>query len=391
MYTMTSVDRSAWGPAATAVSRSLAVPLAAVGIFATCYYLGYVVSNAFGGVLTDWLGGRGVLAISAIVAGALMVAFGSVRSIALGLAVQGVVGLFAGVDYAAGLRLISGWFGGRREGFAMGVFMTATSLGTVIANATVPRIIEAASWRDSYRVFGAVTLALGVVCAVLLRDPPPDAGPDGVAPARRALPRLQPLVRNRDLLLLGLAGFGGLWGTYGFVTWSNTLMIKANRIDPVDAGTVVAIFAFVAVIGKPVIGWATDRFGLGYRVPTLVILVAFGGVLLAFGSLSSLREFLWCAPLLGLVAYAYSPLTAAWIPVLAGRELVGSAAGGVNAVWQLGSVIVPAVVGAVFHATGSFYSAFVVLAVGPFLGAVACAFIRVDRRAERRVAPVPVA
>jgi MFS family permease len=97
------------------------------------------------------------------------------------------------------------------------------------------------------------------------------------------------------------------------------------------------------------------------------------------------------APFLGIGAYAYSPLTMAMIPTLSGAPLAGSAAGAVNAFWQLGSVTVPAVVGPVFHAPGSFYSAFVTLAVGPVLGALALLFLRDDRPARNSIsAPTAV-
>ncbi|WP_424810316.1 MFS transporter [Rhodococcus sp. 27YEA15] len=378
-FTMTSVDRSTWGPASASVSESLAVPIAAIGIFATCYYIGYVASNAFGGFLTDWLGGRMILSITGLVAGSFMIVFGEIESISAGLIVQGVVGLFAGADFAGGLKLIATWFRPTQRGFAMGVFMTATSLGTVIANAVVPRMIAASGWRESYHLFGIVTIVISVLCFVLLRDRTPGQEHERLPVRTSSLPNLRPLLRNRDLVLLGITGFGGLWGTYGFVTWSNTLMVKANGIDPVDAGTVLVIFAAVAVAAKPMMGWITDRLRLGQKLPIIVILTVFGCTLLVFGSFSTLTQFLWCAPLLGLGAYAYAPLTAALTPVLAGSNLVGSAAGSVNAVWQLGSVAVPAVLGFVFHTTGSFYSAFIVLAIGPFIGAVTCCFIRPDR------------
>ncbi|GAA3525148.1 MFS transporter [Amycolatopsis ultiminotia] len=373
-FTMTSVDRSTWGPASAAVRDSLQVPLAALGIFATCYYIGYVVSNAAGGFLTDWLGSRVVLGTSMLAAGALMIVFGSTTSIPLGLTVQGLVGLFAGVEFSAGMKLITTWLPERELGRASGIFMTATSLGTVIANAVVPALIEHADWHTSYRLFGGVTVVLGVLCAIFLRN-----GAVRTDHTRRALPDIRPLLRNRDLLLLGLAGFGGLWGTYGFVTWSNTLMIKGSHISPVDAGIVVVIFAGVAVAVKPVVGWLTDRLRLGMRLPIMVVLVLFTATLLVFGALRSYGAFLAVAPVLGIAAYAYSPLTAAMIPQLVGGRLAGSAAGAVNAVWQLGSVLVPVAVGPVFRASGSFYAAFAMLAIGPLLGAVALLGVPDDR------------
>jgi len=176
------------------------------------------------------------------------------------------------------------------------------------------------------------------------------------------------LFRNRDLLFLGLAGFCGLWGTYGFITWSNTLMIKGNDIAPTTAGLIVVIFGAVAIVAKPFVGAITDFFGIRRKTGIMVIFAGFVVTLLIFGGLSSPTGFMIVAPCLGIFAYVYSPLTAALTPTLAGEELTGSAAGATNAVWQLGSVIVPVVVGSVFGATHSFYAAFLTLAAGPFLG-----------------------
>ncbi|MBV2365420.1 nitrate/nitrite transporter [Streptomonospora nanhaiensis] len=373
-FTMTSVDRSTWGPASASVGEALGVSMAGLGVFATGYYIGYVISNAGGGFLTDWLGGRTILSASLFAAGVFMVCFGSSTSAAMGIAFQAVIGLFAGADYSAGVKLISTWFSERDRGMAMGVFMTATSLGTVVANTVVPRLIQWHDWQTSYHFFGGVSIAVAVACYVLVRNG--DTGPAAARGRSAALPDLRPMARNRDLLLLGLAGFGGLWGTYGFITWSNTLMVDGNGVDPVTAGTVVAVFAFTAVIGKPLIGLVTDLIGKGRRLPTVVVLAFFSATLLVFGAMDSATAFLWVAPFLGLGAYIYSPLMVTMIPNVAGRALAGSAAGATNAVWQLGSVIVPVVVGAVYQHTGSFYAAFVTLAVGPLVGAAVMLLVR---------------
>ncbi|PWH06231.1 MFS transporter [Brachybacterium endophyticum] len=370
-FTMTSLDRSVWGPAAPSVGQALGVALASLGVFATCYYVGYVVSNFLGGLASDWVGPRVVLTASMVLAGAGMVFFGSVQSFALGLLAQALVGFFAGADYAAGAKSISAWFSGRERTFAVGLFTTATSLGTVVANLVVPTMIAEHGWRLSYHLFGAISIVLGLVIAVLHRSRPPQAaGTELATPAAPHTPRLGRVLGSRDLIVLGIAGFFSLWGTYGFITWSNTLMIQGKGIDPVHAGGIVALFAITAVIMKPVIGLVAGRIRFHRKYLAAGILVLFAIMLLIFGTLGSLPAFYIAAPVLGFAAYCYSPIQNALILDYAGAEEAGSAAGTLNAVWQLGSVVVPTVVGAIFAATDSVYSAFVTLAIGPLLAAL---------------------
>lgn len=373
--TMTSVDRSTWGPASLQAGEALGVSLAGLGAFATAYYVGYVLSNIGGGMLGDRIGSRVVLSGSLFTAGGFMVAFGYVPSAGAGIAVQALIGLCAGADFAAGVKLIASWFPDRERGLAMGVFTMASSLGTMIANMVVPRLIQVYDWRTSYHLFGVVSMVLALVCLALLRE---RRGPAPVRP-----PPLRDLLRRRDLLLIGLAGFGGLWGTYGFVVWSNTLMVTGHGIDPVAAGTVVVVFAAAGAAGKPVIGLATDLAGRGRKRPAVAVMIAFAGCLLVFGGLETQPAFLAMAAFAGLGAYLYTPLLVAMVPSLSGTALAGSAAGAMNALAQLGSVAVPVVVGAVYQMSGSFTAAFSTLAAGPLAGAVALSFVREAARSPR--------
>lgn len=66
----------------------------------------------------------------------------------------------------------------------------------------------------------------------------------------------------------------------------------------------------------------------------------------------------------------------ALVPRLVSSRVVGSAAGMSNAMWQIGSVLVPLVVGAVFAATDkSFMAALITLAAGHFLGMIIMYFV----------------
>lgn len=378
-FTLTSIDRSTWGPASVFVGEGLAVPIASLGAFATAYYIGYVVSNALGGIGTDRFGGRAMLSISLLGAGGFMTLFGSTTSATLGIAVQALVGLFAGADYSAGVRLIASWFKTSELGLPMGIFTTATSLGTAIANAVVPALIARHGWEASYHLFGVLSMVLAVVLFFLLRPGPMLEDGKEAKPASRKLD-FAAMARNRNLILTCLTGFCAFWGLYGFVVWANALMIKGYKISPATAGFVVAIFAVSAVVIKPVIGFMADRyFGGARKTPIVVLLGIFALALVAFGSLNSPTAFMWLAPVLGAAAYGWSPLIVALVPRLVPAAVTGAASGFANATWQLGSVIVPVVVGAVFSLTNSFNAAFLTLAAGPLVGLLIMLAVREDR------------
>ncbi|MEB8338318.1 MFS transporter [Streptomyces endophyticus] len=388
-FMLTSIDRSTWGPASVFVGDGLGVPLASLGVFATAYYVGYVISNALGGLGVDRFGPRIVLTVSLAGAGTFMTVFGSTPSAAVGIAVQGVVGLFAGADYSAGVRLISSWFPSASLGLPMGIFTTATSLGTAIANAVVPAMIAWHGWGTSYHVFGILSIVVAVPLFLLLRNAPghaskADAPQETGVPKEKAVrcgrPDLGAMARNRDYLLVCVTGFFAFWGLYGFVTWANALMIRGHGVSPGTAGLVVSVFAISAVVAKPLVGFVTDRFCGGARkTPSIIILGVFALSLVWFGQLSTPTAFILLSPLLGAAAYGWTPLLVAFVPRLVPSSVTGTASGLANAVWQLGSVLVPLAVGAVFSATGSFNAAFVTLAAGPVLAMLAILPVRADR------------
>jgi nitrate/nitrite transporter NarK len=110
-----------------------------------------------------------------------------------------------------------------------------------------------------------VSIVVAVLCYLVVRPGPVVTELVAARPRREST--LRALARNRDLVLLALAGFGGFWGTYGFVTWSYTLMIKGYGVKPTTAGAIVAVFAATAVIGKPLAGMISDRLGARGKCP----------------------------------------------------------------------------------------------------------------------------
>ncbi|WP_206093586.1 MFS transporter [Pandoraea sp. ISTKB] len=358
---LTFVDRLVWGSLSVPVGQALGMSLGSLGIFVTAFYVGYVLSNVAGGVASDWMGPRRALALSLLPLGICTFLFGHIQSVSLGILLQALMGLAAGCDYAACVKLAATWFDRRHRGRAIGLLMTATSLAVVVTNAVVPKLLEIQSWSRIYEQLGVLTVVFGLVCYAVVRDGPLEG--QNVPTTRN----LRHLLKHRDILLLALAGFGSMWGTWGFTFWANALMIKGYGLSVAAAGSITVLFGVGAIVSKPLIGLLSDWLGGKRKLLVMICFFGFCAALLVFGQLHSIEQFRLIAPLLGIAGFAYSPLLAVMIAETAGPSAAGSATGFTNAFWQLGSVVVPVVVGMVFQSTHSFFFAFLTLAAGPAL------------------------
>lgn len=384
---LSTVCRLAWGTLAIPLGQSLSLPLAALGMFVTAFYVGYVLSNFVCGFATDRVGGRVALSSSLVGLAVATYVFSYTPTLTIGLVLQALMGLTAGADYAAGVKLVTTWFEKNERGRAVGLLMSASSVAVISTNAILPTLVEIYGWRTSYRLLGVVAVILAVICAAVLRD---RAQSKNVVPSEETRIRTAgshgqvrsgvSALLTRNFILLALAGCGAFWGTLGFTSWAIPLMVKAHHVSAVQAGYILAIAGIAGLFSKPTVGWLSDCFGGRRKTLAILSLVFFCAALLVFGQLDDLTAFRLAAPFIGVGAFVYSPLLVTMAAEQAGVSKAGSAAGVTNAVWQLGSALSPALIGLVFQARHSFSLAFAVLAIGPLFGAICLAFTKESKR-----------
>jgi ACS family glucarate transporter-like MFS transporter len=366
LFALSYVDRLAWANVSSPAGHSLGISVSALGVFATAFGVGYLFGNAIAGVTADRIGPRRILMASIVPLGVFTALFSSTTNIVSGLAFQAMMGLCAGTIFICGVKLITSWFPPVGRTTAMGIFMTGTSCGVVATNYIVPFTLQLVGWRGVYEILGGITVALGLAVYFVVRDgPKPTRAPKTTSLA------LRELFKNKNLWWLTLAGIGGPWGTWGFVLWANILLVSRFHLTPIDAGKVVGSFGVGAIIAKPLIGMISDALG-GVRKPlAIAALLLFGISLITFGHLSKVDDFYWFAPILGVLAFVYSPLLNTMIAEVGGAGLSGSATGFTQIINTAVSAVQPIAVGFVYFETNSFFWAFGTLAIGPLLGAMA--------------------
>lgn len=366
------VDRLAWSSVAVEVSGSSGLPLTSLGIFASSFFTGYVLSNLFGGILVDRIGSRFALGYALSLLGITTFAFGFTNGIAVGIAVQFLMGFAAGADYSACIKLMTTWFEPRRRGQAIGLLMTSLPIGVIVANAVVPWALKHMPWPTVYHVLGALSLLLGGVLLALLRDAP-RAGRQPPITASAILA----VVRNAELSRLALVGFGAAWGTWGFVFWATALMVKGRELSPAQAAMITVVYGAAAIVAKPVTGWLSDRIGGRRKAPIVIVLALYAAGLLLFGSLTTPLQFGIAAVLLGFFGFSWGPLLATLVAEVGGVAVAGTATGVTNALQQMGGVVVPIAVGFAFQHSHSFFGALAMMAIGPLIAmAVMALFCR---------------
>jgi MFS transporter, NNP family, nitrate/nitrite transporter len=221
------------------------------------------------GWLTDRVGGRRVFS-------ALM-AFTPLPLIGLALAHESLAPIlvfgfllgFAGASFAVGVPFVNGWYAPEKQGAALGVYGMGMG-GTVLAGLTAPSIADAWGLAAPFWVASVLLVIMCAVFVTLARDAPrpPRTGP---APGMfAALSVFRTSSRAWALTLFYFLAFGGFVAMFLYLP---KLLTGEFDLSKADAGARAAGFALLAVIGRPLGGWLSDRVGAAR-----VLLVSFSGV-----------------------------------------------------------------------------------------------------------------
>jgi MFS family permease len=278
----------------------------------------------------------------------------------------GVGALFGPLTY-----LTAKWFD-RRKGLAMGIVLSGTGVGVMVASPLARALIEWGGWRSAFLGLGLLTLVIVVGMGALLCEAPEDLGqfPDGVsAPAA----------------LAGGAGAGwttatavrtgpfwALLGVFFFCCASHSgpslhmVAHAAGRGMSAAAATgVLTTFGAFSIAGRVGLGIAADWLG-GKRCLVFALMVQTAAALWL-----ALAEAPWAFYAFGIIfGLAYGGVYAQY-PVLTrdyfGATRVGAVYGTQMCLSQLGMAIGGYGVGALFDLTGNYRDPFLASAFSGLL------------------------
>ena len=316
----------------------------------------------FIGAVVDRFNTKPVVVALSVLGGLSLVLFNFVHSLTAFYAVNAMLGV-SQLGLAPALKInLSKWFN-RHQGLAIGTALTALSVAGVV----VPLLVTALNARYGWRLT-SVIMSLPVWIAALpaflflARDQAGKeiAGSDAVAPMSEERGSvLARLMRSHIFWIVLLSNF--LVGMIDHAMSEHLVVYfdKDLHFGAQTAATAFTLLMLMSNFGKFFYGWLFDRYST--KGIALCWFIAAGGIVYAtqIHSLPSLWTF----------AVIYGPCQAGMLLNMAilckhlfGPQALAKSISVISGVYYLGGAVGPGFAGYMFDVTGSYHSAFLIVA-----------------------------
>jgi predicted MFS family arabinose efflux permease len=274
----------------------------------------------------------------------------------LGRLVFGVGGLAINLLEA---RLLARAFAGREAALAMGVFLAAYPASMIVGFSILAPLVALVGWRSEALLLGALALLAMPLHAA------------AVGPARIHEAAALRVIGVRRAVTVPLLALAAAWCLY-FAAFTPVITFAPGWAGG-SGLLVVSIIAWVSLLAGPLAGGLIDRTGAARRW-VFGGLLAFAAILagMAAGALPPVPAMVLVGGVVALVPTAVYSLPGRLVP----PDVVGTAFGVITSFSNLGTLVGPALAGALRDRTESWAALWTACAVVAAIAAVATATAR---------------
>jgi len=363
LFCALGLARFGYGMLLPSMRAGLDLPYDRLGFISTGNFLGYLAAVALAPLTLKRFRPRGTVACGLLLVAASL--FGISRSTTFGalLLCYTLVGVGGGFANIPLMVLISHWFRRRFRGRANGLMIVGNGCAIMLAGTLVPVINRAFGvdgWRYAWLMIAAVTLLVGVLVAMLVRNDPSDIGLEPIG-------TIDPLPVAGDgaaerpgggrlLIRLGIIYciFGITYMIYG--TFIVATMVGEYGFAESRAGGFWSWVGFFSLFSSVGFGLLSDRIGRRNALMLIFSLQALA-YLLAGSGLGSVALLL-SVVCYGLSNFAVPTVMAAVVADCYGLKRAAAAFSAVTLFFAVGQSIGPGVAGVIGEAFSTFRYAY---------------------------------
>ncbi len=257
VYFLAVFHRSTLGVAGPQAVQRLDLSAAQLSSFVMLQLGVYAAMQVPTGILVDRFGPRRMLLAATVTMGSAQLLFSQVENYPLALLARGLLGCGDAMTYVSVLRLVAGWFPGRRYPLMVTFTGLAGMTGNVIATVPLTFLLAGFGWTTTFAIAGSLSLAYALL---LLR--PGIAAPyrqaartDGVPGGRRVLRDVTGAWRLPAGRLAFWVHLSTMAGPTAFaVLWGFPYLTQALGYRPATASSLLLILVVGGLVANLVIG-----------------------------------------------------------------------------------------------------------------------------------------
>ena len=335
-------------------SASRSATSAVFSITTFLFFTGGIIT----GPLSDRFGPRPVLICGGLAIGAGLYLTSLVNSIWIGYITYGLgVGIGVACGYVPMVAVVGAWFEKRRAA-ALGMAVTGIGFGTLLMSPLAANLISKYGWRQTYVIFGIVSLIVLILCAFITPRPPAASGDE----VKKSLGQLIKTPIFRYMYLGGFFNTLALFVPFVFLV----PYAKSQGVNEVAAASLMGIIGGSSIAGRLVFGALGDKVSRIRLFQTTFFIVALSYLvwLVAADSFVMLVCF---AALLGAGYGGFIALSPAVTAELFGLVGLGSILGAMYTAAGIGGLIGPPLAGYLIDRSGSYTPAIITAMVFGFI------------------------
>ena len=322
------------------------------------------------GRAVDRIGARWVMTVSLLVVGVSIALRPLMTELWHWYALHALLfGGFVGAIVLPAGKLLGLWFK-FSYGKMVGITYMGANFGGLIMAPASNALIQATSWQTTSYVLGGACLVWTPIAYLLSRDPAPHELPENERPrhtenepsARQELPGMDASSAFKTwAFYAALIGMTAAGMTYLGVLSQIFPHLTNEGVSVNRAAQMVAAVGFFGMAGKLLFGYLGDRVEVRYLALIGLLLESIAVIALIYAANA---VFMWAFVVLyGLSFGGFGMLFAVIIRNTFGIRAFGTIFGVVNMVSMIAAVVAPLLAGWSFDATGSYKTAFVILAL----------------------------
>lgn len=307
-----------------------------------------------------------------------------------------LISVGTGAVYVVTTATILRWFN-RKRGLAIGIAGIGGGFGTAVLSPLSAILINSLGWRNTIMLLGGLAWLVMLPVALLFKKDPREIGalPDGEAPGYQpagAEMETAPSPRRPLSRVFRSQSFWAIlfiWLTMAFSSFFIMTHIVPHAIDmgfsSIQAATILSVGGIALIVGRLFAGIISDRVSAKW-VAVVSSLIQSAAILgLIWG------KELWMLYLFGLVHGLTFGSFGTSITVLIGRTFsldnIGKILGILEIGIFIGGAIGPYLGGLIFDATGSYATAFLIMAGAVLLRVLLVTLVKTDSAVDSGVFP----